>query len=43
MSIHQRKDGRWVVAYRRKGERKVQHKYFGRGAEGKIAAKKWEG
>ena len=42
MSVHQRKDGRWIVAYRQPGERAVKHKYFGRGVEGKIAAKRWE-
>jgi integrase len=42
VSVHQRKDGRWIVAYRQRGERKVQHKYFGRGAAGKSEARKWE-
>lgn len=43
MSIHQTTDGRWFVAFREKGERKVRRKYFGRGTEGKREAKKWEG
>jgi hypothetical protein len=42
MSVHQTNDGRWFAAYREQGDRKVQRRYFGRGAEGKIAAKKWE-
>jgi integrase len=42
MSIHQTTDGRWFAAYRELGERKVKRKYFGRGGEGKVAAKKWE-
>ena len=42
MSVHQTKDGRWFVAYRRPDERAVRRKYFGRGLDGKVAAKKWE-
>jgi integrase len=42
MSVHQTTDGRWFAAYRQKGDREVRRKYFGCGAEGKIAAKKWE-
>lgn len=43
MSIHQTKDGRWFVAYRDSGDRRVKRHYCGRGPEGKIAAKQFEG
>ncbi len=42
MSTHQTKDGRWFVAFREKGSRAVKRKYFGRGLEGKAAAKVFE-
>jgi integrase len=42
MSVHQTKDGRWFAAYREAGASKVRRRYFGRGADGKIEAKKWE-
>jgi len=42
MSVHQTADGRWFVAFREDKARKVRRRYFGRGADGKIAAKKWE-
>jgi len=42
MSVHQTKDGRWFVAYRRPDDRVVRKKYFGHGPEGKVKAKKWE-
>ncbi len=42
MSVHQTSDGRYFVAYREKGARQVRRKYFGRGPEGKLAAKRWE-
>ena len=44
MAIRQRKDGRWVVYYRKRdpetGKAKQVDEYFGRGAEGKAAAEK---
>ena len=42
MSVHQTTDGRWFAAYRQPGGRAVKRKYFGRGQEGKVAAKRWE-
>ncbi len=42
MSIHQHKDGRWFVAFRESGSRAVKRKYFGRGSEAKVLAKKFE-
>ena len=41
MAIRQKKDGRWVVYYRaRDGSGKQVEEYFGRGAEGEVAAQK---
>ena len=42
MSIHQTKDGRWFVAYRVKNNRQIKRAYFGRGADAKVNALKWE-
>jgi len=39
MSVHLRRDGRWVVKYRIPGTDKQRWEYFGRGVEGEAAAR----
>ena len=38
MSVHQLKDGRWIVQHRDKDTGKIKREYFGRGAEAEKAA-----
>ena len=38
MSVHQLKDGRWIVQHRIKKTGKIKREYFGRGPEGEKAA-----
>ena len=38
MSVHQKKDGRWIVQYRDKSTGKLKTEYFGRGSEGEKKA-----
>jgi integrase len=39
MSVHQKKDGRWIVQYRIKGTDKLKTEYFGRGLENEMKAR----
>jgi len=40
MSVHLKKDGRWICQYRDKKTKKLKTEYFGRGPEGEKRA--WE-